>query len=116
MDNVALAQCIDACMECARSCTWCADSCLNESHVGDLTACIRLDMNCADICETTARVLIRSADRDAALTRRVLEACMQACRSCGDECDRHANALEHCRICAEACRRCERACQELLSQ
>jgi hypothetical protein len=45
----------------------------------------------------------------------MLEACIQACRSSGDECDRHAQAFEQCRICAEACRRCERACLDLLA-
>jgi Domain of Unknown Function (DUF326) len=38
-----------------------------------------------------------------------------ACRSCGDECERHAAMHEHCRVCAEACRRCEQACNELLA-
>jgi hypothetical protein len=116
LDRMALAQCIDACLECTRACTSCADACLNEeSHVAELAGCIRLDQNCADICDTTARVLIRSPDHDMALTRRMLDACIQACRSCGDECERHAGAFAHCRVCAEACRRCERACQELLN-
>ena len=36
------------------------------------------------------------------------------CKSCGDECERHARMHEHCRVCAEACRHCEQACRELL--
>ena len=48
--------------------------------------------------------------------RRNLVACIQACRSCADECEIHAeHGMEHCRVCAEECRRCERACQELLA-
>jgi hypothetical protein len=43
------------------------------------------------------------------------KACMTACRSCGDECERHARMHEHCRVCAQACRRCGQACQELIS-
>ena len=43
-----------------------------------------------------------------------LQACAQACRSCGDECSSHAEMHEHCRICADACRRCEQACTQLL--
>jgi hypothetical protein len=44
--------------------------------------------------------------------RQLLEVCAAACRTCAEECERHAGHHEHCRICAEACRRCERACAE----
>ena len=47
------------------------------------------------------------------LTRPLLEACVAICRSCGDECERHAH-MPHCRACAQACRHCEQACRELL--
>ena len=43
------------------------------------------------------------------------QACMTACRSCGDERERHARMHEHCRACAQACRHCEQACPELTS-
>jgi uncharacterized protein (TIGR03083 family) len=43
-----------------------------------------------------------------------LEACIATCKSCGDECARHAPYYEHCRVCEQACRRCEQACRELL--
>ena len=112
----ALVRCIDACYECAQACTACADDCLSEENVAQLIKCIRLNQDCADICETTGRVVSRQTEYDANLTRPILEACVQSCRSCGDECDHHGEAgMEHCRICAEACRRCEEACRELLS-
>ena len=53
------------------------------------------------------------AHQDGVVTRAQLEACITACRACGDECERHAEMHEHCRICAEACRACEAACAEL---
>ncbi len=80
-----------------------------------LRKCVRTNQDCADICETTARVLSRHTGYDANITRSVVQACMAACRSCADECDRHASEHEHCRVCADACRRCEQACGELLS-
>lgn len=94
----------------------CADACLSEETVADLRKCIRTNLDCADICETTARVLSRHTNYDANLTRAVLQACAQACKSCGDECAEHAEMHEHCRVCAEACRRCEDACNRLLQQ
>ena len=115
VDQQLLAECVQACLECSQTCTACADACLGEESVADLRRCIRTDLDCADICETTGRVLSRHTDSDVAITRAVLEACAQACKSCGDECAQHAEMHEHCRICAEACRRCEEACRRLLA-
>jgi hypothetical protein len=114
VDRNALTACVEACMECAQACTSCADACLNEDMVADLRTCIRTNLDCADVCDTTGRVLSRHTGDDANLTRAVLEACAAACRSCGDECSSHADMHEHCRICAEACRRCEQACRAMI--
>ena len=78
-----------------------------------MVKCIRLCLDCADICTATAGVLSRSAEFDPSATRLLLRACAAICQSCGDECERHAH-MPHCRVCAEACRRCDRACRELL--
>lgn len=115
LDRDLLSRTIDAVLACAQACTSCADSCLSEPNVAMLAKCVRTDLDCADICTTTARVLSRHTGYDANLTRAQLEACVTACRSCGDECERHAAMHDHCRICAEACRVCERACAELLT-
>jgi hypothetical protein len=115
VDRKMLTACIEACVECAQTCTACADACLSEEQVAVLVRCIRTDLDCADMCETTGRVLSRHTGYDANLTRSVLQACVAACRSCADECDRHAAMYEHCRECAKACRRCGQACQAMLS-
>lgn len=115
VDRQVLAKCIEACFDCAQTCTACADACLSEQAVAELVRCIRTNLDCADICATTGRVLSRHTGYDANLTRAQLEACAQACRSCADECGRHAHVHEHCRVCAEACRRCAHACDELLA-
>jgi hypothetical protein len=115
IDKDKLAACIEACVECAQACTACADACLSEDMVAELTTCVRTCADCADVCDTTGRVLSRHTGSDAGLTRAVLEACAAACKACGDECARHAEMHEHCRVCAEACRRCESACRDLLS-
>ena len=114
VDREKLRACIEACVECAQACTACADACLAEEMVADLRRCIRSNLDCADVCAATGRVLSRHTGHDADLTRAVLEACATACRTCGEECDRHAGMHEHCRVCAGACHRCERACRDLL--
>jgi hypothetical protein len=115
VNREALSRCIEACFDCAQTCTACADACLSDQMVAELVKCVRTDLDCADICETTGRVLSRHTGYDAILTREVVQVCATACRTCGDECGRHADMHEHCRVCAQECRRCEQACNELLS-
>lgn len=115
VDRDALRRCIDECVRCAQACTACADACLSETEVAELRKCIRTNLDCADICDTTGRVLSRHTEYDANLTRAQLQACLQACKTCGDICEHHAGQMEHCGICAEACRSCEQACDALIS-
>jgi uncharacterized protein DUF326 len=115
VDTGMLAATIDALNDCAQACTADADDDLSEQHVSDLVKCIRLCLDCADVCTATVRVTSRQTEYDPNVTRPLLEACAVICKSCGDECERHAQIHEHCRACAEACRRCEQACRELLA-
>ena len=112
IDKDKLRACI-ACYECAQACIACADACLSEDMLAELAKCISTDLDSADVCEATWRVLSRHTGYDANLTR--TEACAVACKSCGDECDSHAGMHEHCRVCAQACRRCEQACRDLIA-
>lgn len=114
IDLRQVAEAIDVLADCASTCTQCADACLAE---GDptLARCIRLNLDCADICSATSRVVSRQTAHDVAVTRPLLEACIAACRSCAAECASHADHMEHCAICAEQCRRCEEACASLLA-
>lgn len=115
-ENVdVLVSCIQACFDCEQTCTSCADACLAEDNVSNLRLCIRLNLDCADICGTTGRVLSRQTETDWALVRSMLEVCERACRKCGDECERHGKMHEHCRVCAEFCERCEKECRRLLN-
>ena len=109
-----LAATIDALSDCAQACTADADADLREQNLAEMVKCIRLCLDCADVCAATAGVVSRQTDYDANVTRPLLEACVAVCKSCGDECQRHARHHEHCRVCEQACRRCEQACRELL--
>ncbi|OBG62623.1 MULTISPECIES: four-helix bundle copper-binding protein [Mycobacterium] len=101
IDSAKLIRCIEVCIECAQACTACADSDLSEERLAHLTTCIRTNLDCADICVTTSRVLSRYTAYDATVTQAVLEACAVTCKACGDECDLHSAHHEHCRICAD---------------
>jgi len=116
VERDALVECIDACFVCVATCTSCADACLAEPTVQELVRCIRLDLDCADICDATGRVLTRQTATEPSLVASAVALCADACRICAEECERHAQHHEHCRICAEVCRRCEQACNDLLSR
>ena len=110
-----LLKCIEECYACAQTCTSCADACLGEDMVNELTHCIRLNLDCADICTAAGAMASRRTGSNIEVLRAAIQACAKACRACGDECAKHAEMHEHCRICAEACRSCELACREALS-
>ena len=114
--NDALVRCIEACLACAQTCVSCADACLAEKKVDQLRQCIRLNLDCADICDATSRIVSRQTAFEPEMARAALQACAEACRLCGEECEQHASHHEHCRVCAKACRRCEEACNSLLQK
>lgn len=114
VDAGVLAAVIESLGNCAQACTADTDADLSEPNLSEMVACIRSCENCADVCIATNRVLSRPAGWDARFVRLLLEACAAICRSCAEECQRHALMHEHCRICAAACSQCEQACRQLL--
>ena len=110
--NDALIRCVEDCYDCAQACTACADACLGEDMMREMIQCIRTCLDCADVCAVTGALATRRTGSNSAVVARMLAVCEEACRICGQECERHAERMEHCRICGEACRRCERACRE----
>ncbi len=114
VDGDALAELIDSCLECVQACTACADACLGEGNVEMLARCIRLDLDCADVCDATAKILSRQVPYEPEMAQPVVQACARSVKLCGDECEQHAEHHEHCRVCMESCRRCEEACNWVL--
>jgi Domain of Unknown Function (DUF326) len=113
LDAAVLALAIEALIDCAQACIADVDADLSEPNVTEMVRCVRLCLHCADVCTATVGVTSRPAEYDANVATPLIEACVAICKSCGDECDRHAE-MQHCRVCAEACRRCEQACRQLL--
>jgi len=102
---------IDACLACSTACHHCAASCLQEKDVTHLATCIRLDMECAAICETTARVMSINGH----LSEQLCSLCAEICNRCAGECEKHAKmGMEHCRECAEACYHCAEVCSRMV--
>lgn len=112
----ALIRCIEDCYACAQICTICADACLGEPNVTELTQCIRRNLDCADICSAAGAMVSRRTGSNAEVLRATITACLEACRICGEECRKHAQMHEHCRICADVCDSCREACHLVLQQ
>ena len=114
IDAGVLAGAIDALSDCVQACTADVDADLGESDLADMVRCVRLCVHCTDVCAATLGVVSRPAEYDANVTKPLVEACVAICKSCADECERHAEMHAHCRLCGDACRRCEQACHKLL--
>lgn len=110
--NEDLIRCVEECYSCAQTCTSCADACLAEEKLADLRQCIRLNLDCADVCIAAGSLGMRRTGTNEEAIVAVLEACAVACQRCGEECAKHVEMHEHCRICAESCRTCEEACRQ----
>lgn len=109
-----VAECVQALVECAAVCTTCADACLAEDDAAELRIAIRLDLDCADMCATTARLAARAGSGDRDLLLDVLGTCVRFCGACRNECESHSDH-DHCQICAQACQRAEEACKALIA-
>ncbi len=95
-------------LECETSCRLCAVACLREPDLDPLRECIRLDIDCAGICDVVADYLIRGSPFRA----KACALCAEICEACAAECEKHTHA-RHWIACVDACRRCAEACRSL---
>jgi hypothetical protein len=115
IDREVLADCIDECLACEQSCTGCADASVAEEDVTELRRSIRLCLDCAEVCDATARVLTRQTESVAETARAQVSSCRALCDVCAEECERHSDHHVHHRICAAECRRCIETCDAVLA-
>lgn len=93
--------------ECMAACNHCFDACLKEDHVQMMTECIRLDRECADICNYLEQAITRGTP----FISELAAVCAKICEACGNECKKHDH--DHCQKCAEACFKCAEACKQV---
>jgi hypothetical protein len=99
---------ITSLQNCLAACEYCASACLDEGKMSSMTECIKTDHDCADICATTIRLLLRDSDQKMTM----VELCATICAKCAEECEKHDH--DHCIQCAKACRKCEKQCEKYL--
>lgn len=101
---------VESLENCVAACNNCASSCLDEDNVQAMRMCIKLDLDCADVCHMALKLLARDSNHAAS----VVVLCMGICAECAAECEKHEH--EHCQLCANVCRRCENHCRSYLKK
>jgi hypothetical protein len=89
--------------------TRCMTACSRCLHMGVLEdpkmkECIRLAMDCGELCGLTARYIAR----DSAYGNELLSLCSRVCKACEDACRMQEHVVMQ--ECAEACHACHLAC------
>ncbi|EMD5671606.1 TPA: four-helix bundle copper-binding protein [Enterobacter hormaechei] len=100
------ADCIEACYRCAAACDYCAASCLKEEQLEMMRECVRLDIQCANICRLVGQLM----SMDSEYAKAICKICAEVCQQCGNECGKHEHEHEHCQECAKKCNRCAELC------
>ena len=101
-------RCIALCQECHEVCLRTVPHCLEKGGQHAEAAHIRLLLDCAEICETSANFMVRHSD----LHTETCRACSEICQRCAEDCERLADD-DMMRRCAEICRRCAESCRQM---
>ncbi|HEX2973768.1 MAG TPA: four-helix bundle copper-binding protein [Tepidisphaeraceae bacterium] len=101
-------RCIDECSHCHAHCLSTVQYCLEQGGRHAEANHIRLMLDCAEICQTSANFMIRGSN----LHTRTCAVCAEVCEQCAQDCDQFGDD-QMMRSCAEACRSCAASCQEM---
>ena len=96
--------------ECQTKCKECFNACLEEKCLDAMRKCLKLTVECANICEITASSIVYEGD----FRPEVLGLCIRACEECRIECSSH-NCL-YCAECAALCTECIEACRKYINE
>lgn len=103
--------CIQACQSCHDICTETVTHCLEMGGEHATPSHIRLLLDCAEICQTSANFMLRSSAAHGA----VCNVCAAVCERCAEDCERFGDD-EMMQRCAETCRSCAESCRETANQ
>lgn len=101
-------ECINECTNCHNVCLMTIQYCLQMGGRHANPDHIRLMMDCAQICQTSADFMLRRSD----LHGLTCGACAEICERCAQDCERFTDD-QTMQKCAETCRRCAASCREM---
>jgi hypothetical protein len=99
--SIDMQQCIQNCLDCHRICLETVAYCLKMGGKHADPEHISLLLNCAEICQTSAKFMISGTD----LHKLTCGVCAEVCARCADS--------VRMKACVEACRRCVQSCRQM---
>ena len=103
---------IKECLDCAQTCRVGAEALAD--NASKFAKYIAACLECAKTCEATAKALLLHKNRTKSIRQSQLEACVMACRVCGQICTKLGEEFECYTMCAESVRRCEEILRALI--
>lgn len=101
-------KCIEECLDCYKICLETMTHCLTKGGKHAEAQHIRLLMDCANICNTSANFMLLGSEYHT----RTCEICAEICEKCAEDCEEMADD-QLMKQCAEACRNCAEACRHM---
>jgi hypothetical protein len=101
-------RCIQACADCHQYCIETTVYCRQRGAAYADAAHLRLLLDCAELCHTTADFMLRGSE----LSIEICTLCSDVTERCAFSCERFDDDRQ-LRACAEACRRTVLLCREL---
>lgn len=106
-----LATCIEDCDDCHQICLETIEHCLRKGGRHADPSHIRLLIDCARICSTSADFMIRRSE----LHGITCGACAKICDRCAEDCER-MNDDSQMQRCIDTCRRCAESCRAMAQE
>jgi len=104
-----MSRCVDICLSCYRTCLQTAmDHCLEMGGEHVEPKHFRLMMTCAEICRTSAHVMLIGTPHH----KHTCAECAEICSESANDCERIGGMAE----CVTQCRACANACREMVAQ
>jgi hypothetical protein len=107
--TASMDECIRNCTECHTICVKTVTHCLGVGGKHADQAHIRMLLDCAQICATSADFMTRGSP----LHRLTCGTCAEICQQCADDCERMAEGDQQMLQCVEMCRRCAASCRDM---
>lgn len=101
--------CIKNCIECHASCVTTLQHCIGLNGKHTEPAHLRILMNCAEICQTSANFMLSGSDFHA----ETCGVCAEVCQRCAVSCESIAEEDVTMKRCADLCRRCADSCARM---
>ena len=105
-------KCIQLCRDCHAMCTQTIAHCLKLGGRHAMPDHIRLMMDCAQMCATSADYMVRESP----FHDRICRLCSELCKECGKDCQQVAGDDQMVKECIEMCRKCAASCERMASK